>query len=241
MEQSRFRFAVRCQGKREGGGEAGSAGRADVDVDPYIDSDSRRNADARDALESGGAGKPVVADSYSRSSEQAFGCAKRRPGEAGEKSKRSLKDRALGYLSRREYSRVELAGKLTPYLEETDKLESVLDELEREGWLSDARFAENLMHRRAGRFGARRIVGELKRHALDSELLEQLDTQLRDTEATRAKAVWQKKFGVLPQSPAERAKQTRFLAARGFSHADIGRLLGGVDNESDFSGHDVAD
>lgn len=157
------------------------------------------------------------------------------------KPKRSLKGRALAYLSRRDYSRVELAGKLRPYVEESDTLDAMLDALEQEGWLSDTRFAESLMHRRSARFGTSRIVGELKRHAVDGELLAQLNSQLRETEAARAKAVWLKKFGELPQSPAERAKQARFLAARGFSHAAIGRLLRGFDDEPEFPDGDPAD
>lgn len=51
--------------------------------------------------------------------------------------------------------------------------------------------------------------------------------QLRETEWARAQAVWRKKFGVLPETPAERAKQARFLAARGFSSATIVKLLKG--------------
>ncbi|MBA5828025.1 RecX family transcriptional regulator, partial [Escherichia coli] len=67
------------------------------------------------------------------------------------KPQRSLKGRALGYLSRREYSRTELARKLAPYVGEDESVEPVLDALEQEGWLSDARFAESLVHRRASR------------------------------------------------------------------------------------------
>lgn len=205
------------------------------------------NADALPAAEGAQAGNvAAVPDSaadpaeprrYTRSSEQG---GTRSPSQEGrtprEKPARSLKGRALGYLSRREYSRIELAGKLGPYLAEGDDLEALLDALEREGWLSDTRFAQSLMHRRAGRFGASRVVGELKRHALDGELLAELDTQLRDTEAARAKAVWQKKFGELPQSPAERARQARFLAMRGFSHAAISRLLRGLDDSEEMPG-----
>jgi regulatory protein len=143
----------------------------------------------------------------------------------------SLKGRALGYLSRREYSRLELSRKLEPYAEAGDDLPALLDTLEREGWLSDARFAQSLVHRRAGRYGASRVVGELKRHALDANLLETLSDALRDSEAGRAQAVWQKKFGTLPTTPAERAKQTRFLAMRGFSHSIISRLLRGAFDE----------
>ncbi|KVZ12153.1 recombination regulator RecX [Burkholderia ubonensis] len=141
------------------------------------------------------------------------------------KPARSLKGRALGYLSRREYSRAELARKLAPYAGEDESVEPVLDALEHEGWLSDARFAESLVHRRASRVGAARIVNELKRHAVGDTLVEEVGAQLRETEWARAQAVWRKKFGALPQTPAERAKQARFLAARGFSSATIVKLL----------------
>jgi regulatory protein len=145
---------------------------------------------------------------------------------------RSLKGRALGYLSRREYSRAELARKLEPYVEETDSLDTVLDALEAENWLSDSRFAESLVHRRSSKLGTSRILGELKQHALDQTLVEEVSAQLRDTELARAQAVWRKKFGELPQTPAERAKQMRFLASRGFSGSTIGKILKGIDEES---------
>jgi regulatory protein len=145
------------------------------------------------------------------------------------KPARSLKGRALGYLSRREHSRAELARKLAPYAGEDEAVEPVLDALEQDGWLSDARFAESLVHRRASRVGAARIVGELKRHAVGDALVEEVGAQLRETEWARAQAVWRKKFGVVPQTPAERAKQARFLATRGFSHATIMKLLKGGD------------
>jgi len=141
------------------------------------------------------------------------------------KPARSLKGRALGYLSRREYSRAELARKLAPYAGEGESVEPVLDALEQEGWLSDARFAESLVHRRASRVGTARIVGELKRHAVGDALVEEVGAQLRETEWARAQAVWRKKFGAVPQTPAERAKQARFLATRGFSRATIVKLL----------------
>ncbi|WMY08819.1 recombination regulator RecX [Paraburkholderia phenoliruptrix] len=144
---------------------------------------------------------------------------------------RSLKGRALGYLSRREYSRSELARKLKPFVEENDSLDTLLDTLEAENWLSDSRFAESLIHRRSSRLGASRIVGELKQHAVDQALVEEASAQLRETELARAQAVWRKKFGQLPQTPAERAKQARFLASRGFSGATIGKILKGIDED----------
>jgi regulatory protein len=137
----------------------------------------------------------------------------------------------MGYLSRREYSRAELSRKLVPYTDDADELETLLDLLERENWLSDSRFAESLIHRRASRLGASRIVGELKRHAVDAALIEEASSQLRETELARAQAVWRKKYGELPTTPAERARQARFLAARGFSTGTIGKILKGLDDE----------
>lgn len=146
---------------------------------------------------------------------------------------RSLKGRALDYLSRREYSRVELARKLSQYVEEGESVEALIDSLEREGWLSDARFAESVVHRRAPRMGMNRIVGELRRYAVADTLIEALGAQLRETELARALAVWRKKYGQVPQTPVERAKQARFLAMRGFSRATISKILKGDDWEAE--------
>ncbi len=161
--------------------------------------------------------------------EAASATVRERPARPG----RSLKARALEYLSRREYSRSELVRKLAPFSEERDALDALIDTLEREGWLSDARFAESVAHRRAPRMGANRIVSELRRHDVDDALIESVGAQLRETELARAQAVWRKKYGQLPQTPAERAKQARFLAARGFSRSTIVRILKGDDDFGD--------
>src|SRR3546814_16596405 len=67
----------------------------------------------------------------------------------------SLKARAVGFLSRREHSRLELERKLAPYAADAAELERVLDQLEREQWLSNQRFAQALVNRRAQRQGLR--------------------------------------------------------------------------------------
>ncbi|MFP3583928.1 recombination regulator RecX [Paraburkholderia sp. SIMBA_055] len=188
---------------------------------------SRNNS--RSSLRSHGSSGPRSTSA----SDQTPGDADPGPSEAkkSQRPARSLKGRALGYLSRREYSRSELARKLKPFVEENDSLETLLDTLEAENWLSDSRFAESLIHRRSSRLGASRIVGELKQHAVDRTLVDEASAQLRETELARAQAVWRKKFGQLPETQAERAKQARFLASRGFSGATIGKILKGIDEE----------
>ncbi|WP_321798462.1 recombination regulator RecX [Caballeronia sp. J97] len=171
-------------------------------------------------------GEPV----YSRSSQRA------RKTSASEvnspwRPQRSLKGRALAFLSRREYSRAELSRKLRPYVEEADSLESLLDSLERDGWLSNERFVESVVHRRASRMGGSRIISELKRHAVGDALIGETADKLAQSETARARAVWEKKYGVAPETPAERAKQARFLAARGFSSGTIGKILKGGDED----------
>lgn len=192
-------------------------------------SESRGSRNSRGSLRSHGAGT----SRSTSASDQTPGDADPGPSEAkkSQRPARSLKGRALGYLSRREYSRSELARKLKPFVEESDSLETLLDTLEAENWLSDSRFAESLIHRRSSRLGASRIVGELKQHAVDRTLVDEASAQLRETELARAQAVWRKKFGQLPETAAERAKQARFLASRGFSGATIGKILKGIDEE----------
>ncbi len=141
----------------------------------------------------------------------------------------SLKARALGYLSRREHSRAELRRKLAPHAESADEVEALLDWLEGENWLSNARFAESVVHRRAGRYGTARLMQELKTHQLDDQALAEVKAQLQASEAARAKAVWERRFGRPPVDMAERAKQVRFMVARGFSRAVVSRIIQGAD------------
>lgn len=143
----------------------------------------------------------------------------------------SLKMRAVGYLSRREHARDELARKLAPHAEDPDEVERVLDALEKEGWLSTERFAQSLVHRRASRQGAARIVQELRQHGVDDAQVSELREQLRATEYARALEVWQKRFGAKPEDRAAYAKQARFLASRGFAHDVIRRILGAGDED----------
>lgn len=152
------------------------------------------------------------------------------PPGGGDSSRRgngpSLKARAVAYLSRREHSRQELRRKLSNWCDDPDAIEAVLDELAREHWQSDQRYAQSYAHRAAARQGTQRILGALRQQGLaDGDLAELRDTLLA-TEMDRARAVWQRKFGQPPADPREYARQYRFMAGRGFSADCIRRLLG---------------
>ncbi len=135
--------------------------------------------------------------------------------------KPSLKARALRYLAAREHSRQELARKLQRHAEEGDDVEAVLDWLLAMNFMSEARFAESLVHRRASRFGSSRIVYELQQHGLDEATVASQKSTLLADEDERAWQVWQRKFGTPALDAAQAAKQMRFLQQRGFSHSAI--------------------
>jgi len=162
------------------------------------------------------------------------------------KAQRSLKGRALQWLAQREQSRVELRRKLMQHavaeaeaaaeaaaemasepraveLSAAARVDEVLDWLEAHDYLSQERFVESRVHARSARFGNLRIRQELKQHhvALTAEAAQ----ALKDSELARARAVLGRKFASPPSTQAERARQARFLAGRGFSSEVIGRAL----------------
>jgi len=145
----------------------------------------------------------------------------------------SLQARALRWLSQREHSRLELRGKLLHATGEhtAAEVDALLDELAARGHLSDERFVESRVHVRHDRFGNRRIEQELRRHGLAPDA--EMQQQLRASEPARALEVWRKKFGRAAADAAGRARQARFLAARGFSPEVVHRIVAGPhDDES---------
>ncbi|GBG02123.1 hypothetical protein AZSI13_14500 [Azospira sp. I13] len=143
----------------------------------------------------------------------------------------TLRQRALGLLARREHSRAELARKLAAHAESEEELVALLDDLAARRQLSDARYAAERVAFRSRRYGNARLAQELRQAGVASDTAE---AALAETasELERARQVWQKKFDQLPVDLPERARQTRFLAGRGFSSATIRQVLkGGADED----------
>lgn len=149
---------------------------------------------------------------------------------------RSLKARALQLLAQREHSRTELRRKLLahgaaaggassepPADDREADVDAVLDWLEEHNYLSLERFVESRLHARAPRFGNLRIRQELAQH--HAALAPDAARLLRETELDRARAVWARKFGHAATDAAGRARQSRFLAGRGFTSEVIARVL----------------
>ncbi|MDR0478321.1 MAG: recombination regulator RecX [Burkholderiaceae bacterium] len=156
----------------------------------------------------------------------------------------SLKARALRYLALREHSRAELERKLAPQVAgdtaRQTELARALDELTAKGFISEIRVVESTLHARAGKLGSARVLHELRRKGIGDAALTDAAEALRDTEFDRARAVWEKKFGADPapatlgnhaEAVKARARQLRFLAARGFSGDIARRVVRGDEDE----------
>jgi regulatory protein len=137
----------------------------------------------------------------------------------------SLRERALAMLARREHTRAEMARKLSPHGESPEQIEQLLDALVARGWLSEARFAESRANALARKFGSRKIEHDLRSRGVSAEVVEQTVERSLAQELENCRAAWQRKFGVLPQNAAERGRQMRFLAGRGFSTDAVRQVL----------------
>jgi regulatory protein len=118
--------------------------------------------------------------------------------------------------------------KLAPHVEDQAEVESVLDEMERRGFLSEERFVESVIHRRAASHGTARIRQELSLKGISPDQMRESLARLEPSELARAHAVWARRFGTVTDDPREYARQMRFLMARGFSGDVVRRVLRGV-------------
>jgi regulatory protein len=142
----------------------------------------------------------------------------------------SLRTRALGYLARREHSRLELERKLKPHAKNSE-LSSLLDTLEQRGFLSAERMLEQVIHMRKSKFGSQRIVHELREKGIAENLIAAALPNIKETEQESAREVWRKKFGAIPADAKELARQMRFLMGRGFTAEAIHQVLRHADKE----------
>jgi regulatory protein len=143
----------------------------------------------------------------------------------------SLKTRALGYLARREHSRLELERKLARHAQTPEELSSMLDTLEQRGFLSAARVIEHVIHIRKDRFGSQRIMHELREKGIAENLIVAALPNIKEAEQNNALEVWRRRFGVMPADAKERGRQIRFLMGRGFSAEVIREVLRHSDKE----------
>jgi regulatory protein len=129
-----------------------------------------------------------------------------------------LRQAALRLLARREYARAELAARLARQGSDAADVAAVLDALERDGYLSDARFAQALVSQKAGRYGRRAIAYALRERGVDAEAVRDALDALRDVdELGEARKLVERRFPGAPRDPRDQARRIRFLMGRGYT------------------------
>ena len=140
--------------------------------------------------------------------------------------------KALRFLAAREHSVQELRRKLgrgrTRGGADDATIETVLETLQRDGYLSDSRFAEAFVRSRTGRGqGPAKIRAGLIERGVPRELVDGvLDVEV-NVWRELAKDAHARRFGAAP--PADRrdwARRARFLSTRGFPSEVVYRTLG---------------
>ncbi len=152
-----------------------------------------------------------------------------------EKNIALLKKRALYYLGKREYSRLELQKKINAFAQEleleTQNIKNILNDLEVNDWLSDQRFSEQFIFSKKNKYGIDKIRYELKIRGVDDAIINSELVKIKSDNYSLAKKIWAKKFDDTPHSQEERNKQIRFLQGRGINIELIHQILSGKNFE----------
>ena len=126
--------------------------------------------------------------------------------------------RAVGLLSRREHSRLELTRKLCERGLEADQVKAAVEKLAKDGWQDDARFAQFLLRSRvSGGYGPIRIRAELATHGLDREAIATALAEFDGDWAENARDLVLRRYGPhVSANPVLHRKAAEFLLRRGF-------------------------
>jgi regulatory protein len=143
-----------------------------------------------------------------------------------------LRAAAVALLARRDFASGSLRERLTAQGFAVTAAAELVAELQREGIVNDARYAQNYVTYHAGRGqGPVRIAAELRRKGLGEALIEEALAEGPDWIAL-ARKVRSGRFGEPASSWTEKARQARFLQYRGFSSDHI-RAATGADPDLD--------
>jgi len=141
-------------------------------------------------------------------------------------TQQKLNSLAMGLLAIREHSRFELKQKLARHSSESNSIDAVLDELEKNNYLSEKRFVEAYIHSKKNRgYGPNVIQQSLVLKRVNKTLIAQMLAQVSDWDE-HAKKAYQKKYAdTMPDDYAETAKRKRYLQQRGFLNEHILSVL----------------
>ena len=135
--------------------------------------------------------------------------------------------KAMDYLARREYGRMELIRKLQQFGFEPEVAASAVDQLRDDGLQDDRRFAESFLQSRISQGkGPVRTRLDLGERGLEDGLVEDVLDDSAENWVELAIEVRRMKFGTAePRDFKEKARQMRFLQYRGFEPEHIHAAL----------------
>ncbi len=135
--------------------------------------------------------------------------------------------KAMDYLARREYGRLELQAKLEKVGFGPEVARVAVDRLTCENLQCDHRFIENFIQSRINQGkGPVRVRLELEERKLEADLIDACLSECDQDWVALARQVRKKKFGSdLPADFKEAARQMHFLQYRGFESGQIQRAV----------------
>lgn len=141
--------------------------------------------------------------------------------------KKPEKQKIRGYVYRnlamREWARKMLYQKVVAKFEDTKMVNEVLDEFEDEGLLCNIRFAEAYIRssRDSRGYGPIKTKMRLIEKGLSTHQYDHYLCENHEIWSIRCHREREKKFGQMPESLEDKAKQHRFLQQRGFNNIQI--------------------
>lgn len=148
-------------------------------------------------------------------------------GNAAEPPLRDCRKRALDLLARREHSRLELHRKLVARGHSRELVDQVIEKLQQDKLLDEARFVEQFVGSRVGRGqGPAKIRAALRQRGVGDSFIDAMLEAAACDWAALADAARRKRFGAdAPHERQERERQARFLRSRGFDFEQIRAAL----------------
>lgn len=141
---------------------------------------------------------------------------------------------ALNLLARREHSALELQHKLAQRGGAAATIAQVVQTLQAEGWQDDARFAEVYASSRFDKgYGPLRLRRDLQQCGVADIVVTAVLADFADQWSARLQRLRRRRFGEsLPTTPAEQARQIRFLRQRGYTMDQIMPLFKPTETDS---------
>ena len=137
--------------------------------------------------------------------------------------KTKLRNRALYWLSKRDYSVKDFTRKLDQVCELDDMKQALLADFVERDWLNESRYMQGFVRSKiAAGLGMRRIVQELQQHGIKQSAAEHYLDALDVDWFEQAKSTYERKYGEGPvEDYKEKSKRYRYMQYRGFDSEQI--------------------